>query len=293
MWPTEGRSVEQLIRRALLNAPVVSDTKFRYNGDVSAQVTTRDLQQGSTGLYFTLFAEGGETGTVENGGARVGRTGAPPGTEFLKTGVHMVMEGNHLAYVANGQTNDGQITRLLAQFLASKGIEGADAQFVYMPRSNRRELERLLRVGVKSIDLGVSSFLVAAQELAEETGTANDSGFALTLMRAARGIFGRGRSPQEIEAAADIEATLHLGFDGRSASQLVPQVLSALALQITDGPDEFKIVTRDGNIITRDKLVIKREVNVEGDEISLENASAFFALRECLADWRRNGVMEE
>lgn len=293
MWPTQGRSVEQLIRRALQSAPTVGDTKFTYNGDVTAQITARDLLTNNTGLYFTLFSEGGATGTVENGGSRVGRASAPPGTEFLKTGVHMVMEGNHLAYVANGHTNDGQITRLLSQFLASKGIEGAEAQFVYMPRSSRRELERLLRVGVKSIDLGVSSFLVAAQELADDTGTAGDLGIGSALMRAARGIFGRGRSPQELEAAADIEATLHLGFDGRSASELVPQVLSALALQITDGPDEFKIITRDDNIITRDKLVIKREVTIQGDEISLENTSAFSALRDCLVDWRRNGVMEE
>lgn len=205
----------------------------------------------------------------------------------------MVMEGNHLAYVANGHTNDGQITRLLSQFLGSKGVEGADAQFVYMPRSSRRELERLLRVGVKSIDLGVSSFLVAAQQIANDTGTDGDSSVWGAFERTARGIFGRGRSPQEIEAAADIQATLHLSFDGRSASELVPHVLSALALQVTDGPDEFKIITKDDNVITRDKLVIKREVNVAGDDISLDNASAFSALRDCLTDWRRNGVMEE
>lgn len=293
MWPTQGHSVEQLIRRALQNAPTVGDTKFTYNGDVTAQITARDVNTNNIGLYFTLFSEGGATGTVENGGSRVGRANAPPGTEFLKTGVHMVMEGNHLAYVANGHTNDGQITRLLAQFLASKGIDGVETQFVYMPRSSRRELERLLRVGVKSIDLGVSSFLVAAQEMANDTSRESVLGRGEAVVRSLRGLFGRDRSPREIEAAADIEATLHLGYDGRSASELVPRILSDLALQVTEGPDEFKIITKDDNVITRDKLVIKREVTVEGDDIALDNASAFSVLRECLTDWRRNGVMEE
>lgn len=65
MWPTEGRSVEQLIRRALLNAPAVSDTKFRYQGDVSAQITARDPQPNSVGLYFTLFSEVEQQGQLK------------------------------------------------------------------------------------------------------------------------------------------------------------------------------------------------------------------------------------
>ncbi|XUY27607.1 hypothetical protein RMR21_004400 [Agrobacterium sp. rho-8.1] len=293
MWPLEGRSVEQFIKRALDNAPNVSDTKFIYQGDVTAQITMRDPQGRGLGLYFTLFSEGGATGTVENGGSRIGRANAPAGTEFLKTGIHMILEGNHLAFVANGQTNDGQITRLLAQFLNSKGIEGADTQFVYMPRSNRRELERLLSVGVKSIDLGVTSFLVAAEEMAAANPRNNLAQRGDAFMNAVRGLFGEDRTPEEIEAASDIQAKLHLGYDGRSASYLVPQILGDLATQVTQGPDEFKIITTDDTVITRDKLVIKRDVNIEGDEIALDHQSAFAALRESLSGWRATGIMEE
>lgn len=293
IWTDRENSVEELVRTALRSAPTVADTKFDYSSQITAQIAERATRGQGLGLYFTLFSEGSDTGTVENGGSRIGRASPPTGTEFLRTGIHMVLQGNHLAYVANGSTNDGQISRLLITFLEAKGATQAQTQFLYMARPNRRELERLLQVGVKSIDLGITSFLATAEEIAETHSRNNIAQRTGEFVQAVRGIFGPRRSPAEIEAASDIEARLHIGFDGRSASPLVPTLLTGLARQISDSADDFKIVTLNDVTITRDKLVIKRDVQVEGDEIALDADSTFRILRECVRRWQRDGIMDE
>jgi hypothetical protein len=294
IWALQGRpTVESLVQAALQNAPQVADTKFDYHGSVTAQVASRSTTGVGTGIYFTLFSEGGSTGTVQNGGAQVGRARPPQGTEFLKTGVHVLIEGDHIAYVAIGHTNDGQISQLVAKFIRANGASDADTQFLFMARSNRRELDRLLRVGVKSIDLGVTSFMAAAEQLAEDNQRGGIAQRRDAMIDAVRGIFTRDRSPQEIEAASELQASLHIGYDGRSASDLVPQLLGDLATQVSHGADEFKIITKNDVVITRDKLVIKRDVNVVGDDISLDPISTFGALRDCLRDWRRDGILDD
>ncbi|PYE31215.1 hypothetical protein C8J37_11212 [Rhizobium sp. PP-WC-1G-195] len=281
------------MRSTLSGLPEVVDTKFEYSSSVVAQIADRSLSGSGLGIYLTLFSEGGQTGTVQNGGGRVGRTRPPTGTEFLKTGIHLVIDGNHLAYVANGQTNDGQITALVTRFLKAKGAADPDTQFGFMARSNRRELERLLRQGVKSIDLGITSFLAAAQELSAANVSNHHAQARQSLLSLVSNLFGRDRTPEQIEAASEIQASLHIGYDGRGASDLVPQLLTSVASQVSDGSDDFKIVTKSDVVITRDKLIIKRDVNVEGDEISLDPQSTFQTLRECLRDWRRDGIMDE
>lgn len=292
IWSVAGRDVERLMRQALAQAPSVADTKFDYHTSVAAQIAVRSVRN-TIGLYFTLFSEGEATGTVENGGGQIGRAKPPAGTEFLKSGIYIVIEGDHLAYVANGHTNDGQITQLIAKFLKSQGVPDKDTQFLFMARPNRRELERLLKVGVKSIDLGLTSFLTAVEEIAGANPRNRLADRRDALVGAVRGIFGRDRSPQEVEAASQIQANLHIGYDGRSASDLVPVLLSDLARQISDGAEEFKIVTKHDAIITREKLIVKRDVTVEGDDISLDPHSAFDALRDCLQEWRNGGIMDD
>ncbi|MDM9649694.1 hypothetical protein [Rhizobium sp. S163] len=294
IWAVQGRpTVETLVRNALRAAPEVGDTKFDYHGGVTAQVAHRSTVGAGTGIYFTLFAKGGKTGTVQDGGDKVGRASPPAGTEFLKTGVHVLVDGNHIAYAAVGHTNDGQISQLVAKFIRANGATEADTQFLFMARSNRRELDRLLRVGVKSIDLGVTAFMAAAEQIAEDNPRDGIAARRDAALEAVKSIFKRNRSPQEIEAASELQASLHIGYDGRGASDLVPKLLGDLASQISGGADEFKIITKSDVVITRDKLVIKRDINVVGDDISLDPGSTFSALRDCMKDWRKDGILDD
>ncbi len=205
----------------------------------------------------------------------------------------MVLQENHMAFIADGHTNDGQITNLIAKFLIIRGMRKSDVQFTYMARPNRREVVRLLQSGVKSIDLGISSFFTAAEDMARVAPTSALTRSRDAIVSTMRGIFGRDRSPAEAEAAAEIQAKLHLGYDGRGASPLVPRVLTEIAETVIEGDDEFKITTNEGISITRDKIVVKREINVVGDQISIDPMSAFSELRNCINSWRAEGVLEE
>ena len=293
IWLVPNQSVEHLMRRALNNAPSVSDTKFEYSDTIIAQISNRSINTSNIALYFTLFSEGEPAGIVENGGAQIGRTRAPAGNEFLKTGIYMVLEENHMAFIADGHTNDGQISNLIAKFLIACGLRKSDVRFTFMARPNRREITRLLRSGVKSIDLGISSFMTTAEDMARTAPTSPFMSSLGAMVSTMRGVFGRDRSPAEAEAAAEIQAKLHLGYDGRGASPLVPMMLTEIAETVIEGDDEFKILTNEGISITRDKIIVRREVNVSGDQISIDPISAFSELRNCMRSWRREGVLEE
>lgn len=294
VWAAPGRSLEQLIRRALRQCPDVASTKFAYRTDTAAQVTERSVTRGPVGCYFTLFNEGDPAAVVENGGSRLGRVRAPNGREFIRTGVYLMVEENHLGYVAEGQTNDGQIAGLLYTFLRHLDFPSEELQFHIMPRANLASVRRLLEVGVKEIDIGITAFQVEAEEINAGLPRPLWAQAQRAAATSVRQVFGADRSIAEIEAASQIEAKLSFSFDGRSAGELTAQMMSALARSVLDtADDEFRIVTKDDEVITRDKLMIKRPINVVGDRISLEVASVFGALRESLREWRERGVFAE
>jgi hypothetical protein len=292
------RTLEELLTEAFSKCPDVKDTKFEYSGSIDVQISETSLSGVGSGFYFTLYAEGRLAATVQNGGKKINRTKAPKGEEFLRTGIYFVAEGNNAGYVASGQTNDGQITGILHKFLIHCGVPKAQTQFALMAKADRREIQKLLRAGVKSIDLGVSAFTATIEELNE-----NSSGSKNPIPKLASGmqeikrgifsIFGSDRTPQQIEAASEIEARVRLGYDGRSANTLLPQIMSSMAEDITTGSDDFKIITSDDVTITKDKLVIRRDIEIEGDELALDPVSAFGELRIALAKWRDSGIFEE
>lgn len=293
IWLAERTiSLEDSVAVALMRHPTVVSTKFEYANDVDVQISRRDTHGVGIGCYFTLYSEGSQAATVENGGEAINRIDAPVGEEFLKTGIHLVIEGDHVGYLANGMTNDGQITALLDGYLRYAGTPRENTLFQLMPRADRDQIRALLSVGVKSIDIGVSSFATAIEAMRGE----NSSMLAAVqnFGRSIADVFTHDRSIEEAEAAADVEAKIHLGFDGRMARAATPRLLASIASEISDvDTGEFKIVTRNNDIITHDKLIVKRKMEVDGDEVALNSISAFTSIRAAMNDWRASGLFEE
>lgn len=295
----EGPTLEQILARCLNLCPDVASTKFEYRQGVDIQIANRCTNGSGVGCYFTIFSEGSPTGTVDNGGASVHRRSAPAGEEFLKTGIYIVVQDDNVGYLANGHTNDGQITGILHKFFERCGEPKASTQFHLTPRADRREIERLLRVGVKSIDLGISAFNSTIEDINNEAAEAQNEQLA-SLRNGIKEVFSgvaqivrSGRTYEEIVAASDIQARIHLGYDGRTANKLLPEVLATIGGDIAETDEEFRIVTKHDVIITRDKLVVKHEISVEGDDIALVPASAFSGIRFALQGWRDAGLFEE
>jgi len=290
------KTLQELVMERLDHCPDVASTKFNYKPNIDVQIAERSVLGARTGCYFTLFSEGSPAATVDNGGANVHRRSAPTGEEFLRTGIYLSIEDDHVGYVANGHTNDGQITGLLHKFLQQHGAKNDETQFQLMPRADRREIERLLRVGVKSIDLGMSAFMTSLEDYNESVPSSSISEFRRGAIETGRGLkrmLLHDRSQEEREAASDLQTRIHLGYDGRSAHSLLPHILASIGEEVSDSTDEFKIITRQDVVITRDKLIVKREVNVDGDEIAIDPGSAFSALGSAMDEWKAAGLFEE
>jgi hypothetical protein len=297
LWLNDGGpTLETILKDVLSSCPDVASTKFDYKKGVDAQIPERSEASAArrgTGIYLTLFKEGGRTATVQNGGPTVLRRSPPRGEEFVNTGIFLIAEGNHVGFVSDGRTNDGQLTGLFHRLFDHKGRPSSETQFALSPRADRKQIERLLRVGVKAIDLDVSAF---STTVADINGSATTGGLFQALGKipeALRDIGRTKRSPAEAEAASRIQAKIHFGFDGRGADQLVPHILAQVAEPITEHGDGFHIVTNDDVIITREKLAIRRDINVEGDEVAASAESAFDGIRGAMRDWRRAGLFEQ
>lgn len=294
LWLSEGRhSLQQIVAETLSKCPSVASTKFDYKNLIEVQVSEREVKDGSIGLYFTTFKPGSPTATVQDGGGAINKYSAPKGEEFLKTGIMLVIAANHVAYLADGYTNDGQITAILQQFLKAKGAADPQTQFGLLPKPNGVQLEAILRAGVKSIDLGITNFASTVDELNSKGKNAKWLSPFISLHNQLRDSFKAGRSAAEIEAASEIEVTVHLDYDGRGDKSLVAKVLGELATGVEETASEFRIVTKDNEIITQDKLIMKVNVHVDGDDVATDAKSAFQALKKALADWKRRGMLEE
>lgn len=288
-----GPTLEVLIRGFLDLCPDVAATQFEYKSDIDVQVAERSIVGQGVGIYLTLYSEGRRAATVQNGGAGVNRRPAPQGEEFLKTGIVIVIQGNDVAYIADGHTNDAQITNLFHSAFRSRNFPEVHTQFVLTPRMNEAQLQAIIQRGVKSIDLGLSSFNSSIEQL-NETGEHNAWLAPLVAVRnAMANAFGADKTPAEQEAASLIEASIHLGYDRRNRNELIPRVLSSLARGVEEHGSQFKIVTIDDLVITHDKLVIRAEINVDGDEVAIEAQSAFVSLRQVMSVWRATGIFDQ
>jgi hypothetical protein len=283
-------SLETILKNALHACPDVASTKFEYLHKVVVQISERSTDGVGLGLYFTLYSEGRRAATIRTGASAVLRRKAPVGEEFLRTGIMLVIQGNHAAYLADGHTNDGQITALLQRFLAKVGVAEAKTQFGLAPKANHDQIQRLLKRGVKSIDLGVTSFAASVEQINKGNEKAHWLAPIAALGDAFNNAFGKDRTAEEAEAASEIEARIHLGYDGRNANHLIPIVLGQLASSVEDTSSDFKIVTADDAIITHEKLIIKTEVMIEGDDVASVPNSAFSALRNAMDSWKKSGI---
>ena len=298
IWLTaEGQIpiLSDYLLQALNAKPNVADTKFEYKPGIDVQISARDISNNSIACHLTVFSEGRATGTVENGGPNVGRASAPVGQEFLRSGLHFVIEGNHLVYVSDGHTNDGQINGLFHKFLIHAGLHVDSTKFGFMPRANRREIDTLLRQGVKSIDMGLSDFSTAINDIQQQNANINPVRNILNgAVNQVANAIGQHRTPDERQAASNIEARLQLYFDGRSSGELVPELMGRIASSIYDEyANDFKIVTKQNVVITRDRLVLKKDINIEGDDVILNTDSAFIHLRHTLNDWNNTGLLND
>lgn len=287
-----GSTLETLIRLALAKLKSVSDTKFAYRTDITAQVTERRIAHQNVGLFFTLYDEGSAAGTVQNGGSRVGRAPAPSGEEFIRTGIHIVVDENNVAYVAMGKTNDGQITSLLRKLFETASMTGRDLQFEIQAWADFKKLTDMMKDGVKSIDLGIYAFN-AELALANKDGRRDivskiEGGIADAFMS----VFAKSMTAQQIIDAQDIRTRVHIDFDSRKSGHLTPDVMSKIARNVIEADSEFAIVTSTGQKITRDTIALRRLVNIDGDGESLQSDSAFNALSSCLAFWKAQGVTQ-
>lgn len=288
-----GLTLEALVKRYLNKCPNVVSTKFIYGADIDVQIAERSTTGRGIGIYFTLYTEGRRAATVRNGGSNVNRRNAPRGEEFLKTGIIIMVEGNNVAYVADGHTNDAQITNLFHCAFKSQNFADVATQFSLMPKMNEDLLQRLIKKGVKSIDLGITSFNATIDQINNAGGNSDWLEPFAAMGEALRNAFGRDRTPLEAEAASHIEATIHLGYDGRSRNALIPQVLANLAHGVEELGSQFKIITTDDVVITHEKLVIRAEIDVDGDEVAIDAQSAFTPLRMIMRTWRRSGIFEQ
>lgn len=294
VWLSESpQNLKMHIDNVLKAAPDVASTKFEYRSNIDVQITARDVSAPATGIYFTLFKAGRPTATIENGGTKVLKRKAPRGEEFLRTGIMIVVVGNHLAYLADGHTNDGQITALLHRLFKQKGLHDHASQFQLQPKANQKQLAQLLKQGVKSIDLGLTSFAATVDELSAKGKNSKWLAPIAAISGQLRNAMRQGRTPSEIEAASEIEVNIHLGFDGRGDKALVSKLLGELAVGVEDNADQFRIVTNDDTVITHDKLVIKMEVDVAGDDVASDHQSAFDKLKYALVAWKKAGVFDE
>lgn len=288
-----GPTLEALVKRYLKKCPNVVSTKFIYGADIDVQIAERSITGRGTGIYFTLYTEGRRAATVKNGGSSVNRRNAPRGEEFLKTGIIIMVEGNNVAYVADGHTNDAQITNLFHCAFKSQDFADVATQFSLMPKMNEDLLQRLIQKGVKSIDLGITSFNATIDQINTAGGNSAWLRPLATMSTALQNAFSRDRTALEREAASNIEATIHLGYDGRTKNTLIPQVLANLAHGVGELGSQFKIVTTDNVVITHEKLVIRADIDVDGDEVAIDAQSAFVPLRKIMTSWRQAGIFEQ
>lgn len=250
---------DRIFKPELFKSHVIGEIAKRSNPDKGVFVSVLCQNSGATGLIN--LGKSKETAEIEE-------YRAPENTAWGDNQILLYVVGNHIV-CCNAGPRDGFLGTLLLDFAKKAEAVNDDCNFTIADVPNTAELERINRVGVKEVDLSLTSYLSTF----ENFKGVSESRIKPVLER----VLGTVDSTSHLKKRASAKGRLRLTRGGSLKKEEISKddwLTDIGATIIEQELEDYRLILEDGNVIASSRLKIMKSVRLReyGNTFSLDEA---------------------
>jgi hypothetical protein len=251
---------DRVFRPELFKSYLIADITRRSNSESGIYVSILCQDKGATGLIN--FEKSKETAEVEE-------HEAPENRAWLENQILLYIVDNHVV-CCNLGPRDNFLGTMIKDLAKKAEAVNDDFNFRISDVPNKTELERVNNIGVKEIDLSLTSYLSTFDNFRSATGS---SGIMPVLER----VFGQPDSISRLRKRASAKGSLKLTRGGKFKKDEIPKdewLTDIGATIIEQDLEDYKILLEDGTAISSSNLKVMRSVklNRHANTFSVDDA---------------------
>lgn len=254
-------SMEQVVAGIIQNLPNHNDRIYQADLLRTYRLAQVDTPANGSGTFVRLTAsEAGPTGIINlqksDQTIDVEEHSPPENSEFLNEEVMLFIANNHII-ACNLGNRDSLVHNIICTLGIKAGVLASDFAFKVSDVANKTEIEKIQEVGVKSIDLSVTSYLATFDKIADGT-TMPGAGFV-------RKIFGTPADAENIRKRANTSGRLVLNRGRFKKEEIRKDAwLTDIGKTIIEGDiGEYTITLEDESKISNLKLKVTKGVKLK------------------------------
>ena len=282
--------LEDIVEEINKQLPNHVDRRFGCE-DLFKEGLVAEIEKSEFGHFVEIQTyDKGATGLInfgnQNAKTDIEEFHAPDNKEFLDSHIILLIAKNHI--IACGLGNrDASLKHLFSDLGKKSGcIENSlDLRVDDVP--NQSELQRVSEVGVKCVNLNLSSYLASFEEFQNTSTTRN-------IAQAMQKILGSPDDTHSLRKRANVTGRLVLRR-GRFVKEELEkdEWLTDIAETIIDSRfDDYTIELEDGTKVSTAKLKVNKPVKLKRFANTVDTKEAKAALETYYKELQRNGALE-
>ena len=259
---------DRIFRPELFKSYLIGNITPKENADKGVFVSVLCQDKGTTGLIN--FEKSKESAEVEE-------HEAPENRAWLDNQILLYVVDNHLV-CCNLGPRDNFVGTMLKDIAKAADAVNDDFNFTIADVPNKTELEKVNKIGVREIDLSLTSYLSTFDSF-------KNAPISSKIMPVLERVFGEPDQASSLKKRASAKGRLFLTRGGKFKKEEIPKddwLTDIGATVIEQDLDEYKIKLEDGTTISSSNLKVMKSARLmrHGNTFSVDDAklqtAAFF-----------------
>ncbi len=251
---------DRVFKPELFKSYLIADIVKKANSDKGVYVSVLCQDRGATGLIN--FEKSKETAEVEE-------HEAPENRAWLDNQILLYVVDNHVI-CCNLGPRDNFLGTMIMDLAKKADAVNDDFNFRIADVPNKTELERVNNIGVKEIDLSLTSYLSTFDNF-------KNTSISSSVMPVLERVFGQPDETSRLKKRASAKGSLKLTRGGRFKRDEIPKddwLTDIGATIIEQDLEDYKIWLEDGTAISSSNLKVMRSVklNKHANTFSVDDA---------------------
>ena len=286
-------TLEEVFRQMIASLPNHDDRVYQVDMLKKLRVATVDDILGG-GVFVRIVAlDENPVGLVNlkksTSTLGVDEHAPPTDHQWLNEDIMLYVHNNSIISCGLG-SKDRLLENLVYQISVNAEVLGKDTKFLISDVANKNEIEKINRIGVKSIDFSITSYLNSLGGIQ----TANP--LSTLAMDALEAVFGVVNDKNALEKRSNIEGRLVLTRKGKFQNDEIPKSewMQRVGTAIVNQDDsEYTITLEDGTKISTNKLKITRSVKIKSFANTVCPERTKYELQQFHGDLLKDGTIDQ
>lgn len=292
LFPETQASLEDIILKVADDLPDFVDRKFNVDllSDYYISSIKRDVKRNAGAFVRISLNDIGSTGimTTKKGFSEgdVEEHSAPKGKAFVQGEIYLYVAGNHLIACGIGN-RDKMVSEIISHIASLAGAINNDTRLFISDVPNAAELNKINKVGVKSIDFDLSTYLADVETMPFEKRITGIGAVLFSMF---------GKVPEAKDATLRSETRgkilLSRGKFRKTENLVKDEWLTNVGQAVVNADlESYTIVLEDGSKVSTKSIKTSKPVKIKKYANTFQREHAEMIITEYFGELLKNGSL--